>query len=352
LFCFCGSLPVFPCTTFILQGGGNRIYFGRNLDWDWDAGMVFVNPRHVQKRAFVAAENAAKWTSKYGSVTFNQLGRELPFGGMNEAGLVVENMWLDDTQYPPVDSRPEINMLQWIQYQLDNYSTVKEVIESEKKIRLENTPVRARIHYLICDARGNSAIIEFLNGSMKVHSGKDLRYAALANDTYEKSAANFRADASRGDLTKPLANTDSVPRFCRAAARAKAFKASKNPAQNVAYAFDTLNQVRQGNYTAWQMVYDVAARQIHFRTRSNQQDRRVDLKPLNFDCNRPIQFADIQSNAATNGAIEFHDCVEADHRKYLDKFYAQESLKQTVGDLTPMIEPFLFTLRSYKCSDQ
>src|SRR6266566_3100326 len=134
------NLPAFSCTTFVLESG-KRVYLGKNLDWDWDDGIVLVNQRNVQKRAFVAAENAATWTSKYGSVTFNQFGREMPFGGMNEAGLVVENMWLDDTKYPSVDTRPEINLLQWIQYQLDNYSTVQQVIESDKKLRLENTPV-------------------------------------------------------------------------------------------------------------------------------------------------------------------------------------------------------------------
>src|ERR1051325_5244663 len=181
-----GSLPAFACTTFVLEGG-NRIYLGRNLDWDWEDGIVVVNQRNVQKRAFVMSTNAVKWISKFGSVTFDQFGRELPFGGMNEAGLVVENMWLDETQYPKTDARPEINMLQWIQYQLDNFSTVQQVIESDKKIRLENTPVRARIHYLVCDAQGDSATIEFLNGEMKVHHGKELPYRALANDPYEPS---------------------------------------------------------------------------------------------------------------------------------------------------------------------
>jgi len=30
-----------------------------------------------------------------GSVTFNQVGRDLPYGGINEAGLVVEHMTLE-----------------------------------------------------------------------------------------------------------------------------------------------------------------------------------------------------------------------------------------------------------------
>jgi len=290
--------------------------------------------------------------SKYGSVTFNQFGREMPFGGMNEAGLVIENMWLDDTLFPAVDARPEVNMLQWIQYQLDNYSSVKEVIESDKKIRLENTPARARIHYLICDARGNSAAIEFLNGSMQVHRGKDFPYHALANTTYEKSAAALRDDASRIEVGKPLAHTDSISRFCRAAGRVKAFELSKNPTQDVAYAFETLNQVRQGDYTVWQIVYDISSRQIYFHTRNNTRDHRIDLKSLDFGCNRPVEFADIQSDASALEVVEFHKLAEADHRKYLDNFYGQDSLKRALGDLTPLVEPLLLTVRSYKCAAQ
>jgi len=314
--------------------------------------MLFVNPKHVRKRAFVGAENAAKWTSKYGSVTFNQFGREMPFGGMNEAGLVVENMWLDGTIYPAADARPEINMSQWIQYQLDNCRTVAEVIATDKQVRLENTPIRARIHYLVCDATGDAATIEFLDGKMRVHQGKDLPYRALANDPYALSEHHLRTNPAKGDLSNPRPQTGSLDRFCRAAARAQAFKPAKEPARDLAYAFATLDQVKQGNYTVWQMVYDVPARQIHFRTRSNPQIRRVDLKTLNFACNRPIQYADIHSPAAADGWMEFHDLAEKTLRDYLTRFSAQESLKQTVGDLSMMMEPLLATLRTYKCVEQ
>ena len=351
LFCWCFSLTVFPCTTFVMQGDG-RIYFGRNLDWDWEDGMVFVNQRNVQKRAFVVAENAVKWKSKYGSVTFNQLGREMPFGGMNESGLVVENMWLSGTKYPEPDTRPEINMTQWIQYQLDNCRTVEEVLATDKQIRLENTPIRARIHYLVCDASGDTATIEFLEGKMRVHRGKDLNNRALANDPYEPSARYLKSGPPSGDLSKPLAKTDSLDRFCRAAARSSAFKPAKDATQDVAYAFETLDQVKQGSYTVWQMVYDVPARQIHFRTQTNPQIRRLDLKSLNFDCNRPVQCVNIQSNSVSAGVLPFHNFDEAAHRNYLIQFAGQDSFKQQVGDLALMIEPFLATIQGYKCADQ
>ena len=81
-------------------------------------------------------DKPATWVSKYASVTFTQLGLGTPFSGMNEKGLVIEELWLDVTQHPPIDNRPTIPSLQWPQYQLDNYSTVCQVIMNAKKLRV------------------------------------------------------------------------------------------------------------------------------------------------------------------------------------------------------------------------
>lgn len=327
--------------------GGHRVYLGRNLDWNWESGMVFVNPRNIHKTALVLnIQNAATWTSKYGSVTFNQFGRELPFGGMNEAGLVVECMWLDGTQYPQPDARPEIDMLQWIQYQLDNCSTVAELIASDKKIRLEDTPIRARIHYLVCDAKGDCATIEFLDGKMRVHRGKELPYHALANDTYSSEAAYLQAHPQHDDAT-PLADTDSIPRFCRAATRAADFRPAKNPEHDIAYAFNTLNQVRQGNFTVWQIVYDASDRKIYWRTLSNPRRRCLDFKTVDFAPNQPVRCADIQSNTSLSDTLKFQDWTEASEREYATRFFNQKSFKHVVGDISWMIEPILLLLRTY-----
>jgi hypothetical protein len=40
-------------------------------------------------------------------------------GGINEAGLAVELMWLDDAEYPADPRIPSFGTLEWIQYQLD-----------------------------------------------------------------------------------------------------------------------------------------------------------------------------------------------------------------------------------------
>ena len=148
------------CTTFLLSKDG-KLMFGRNYDWITGAGIVNTNQRGLFKTTAEKNQKTMSWVSLYGSITFNQYGKEFPTGGMNEKGLVVELMWLDGTKYPATDQRPAVGVLQWIQYQLDMHATVDDIINSDKKIRIsdEATP----LHFLIADAKGNAATIEFLH---------------------------------------------------------------------------------------------------------------------------------------------------------------------------------------------
>ena len=103
------------CSTFLLSKDG-QLVFGRNYDWVTGNGMLVTNAKGLKKTALLQGnEKPVSWVSKWGSITFNQYGKEFPHGGMNEAGLVVELMWLDGTAYPAEDSRPALNELQWIQ---------------------------------------------------------------------------------------------------------------------------------------------------------------------------------------------------------------------------------------------
>jgi len=80
------------CTTFLINYNG-QLVFGRNYDWVSGNGMVCTNQRELVKTSFQNPDgNTITWTSKYGSITFNQFGKEFPTGGMNEMGLVVELM--------------------------------------------------------------------------------------------------------------------------------------------------------------------------------------------------------------------------------------------------------------------
>jgi choloylglycine hydrolase len=137
---------------------------GKSYDWSLGHGAVVANPRGLAKRALVSArgERPAEWVGRYASVTFNQYGREFPNGGMNEAGLVVEIMWLASSRTPPRDGRPVVNELQFIQYLLDTSATVDDVLRAATAVRV--VPVHAKVHYLACDRHGACAALEHIGG--------------------------------------------------------------------------------------------------------------------------------------------------------------------------------------------
>src|SRR4249920_2118004 len=106
------TFPAFSCTTFFINRNGQLI-FGRNYDWVAGQGMVNTNLRGLAKTSLTTPDGKTiSWVSKFGSLTFNQYGKEFPTGGMNEKGLVVELMWLDETKYPAADKRPAIGVMQ------------------------------------------------------------------------------------------------------------------------------------------------------------------------------------------------------------------------------------------------
>ena len=249
------------CTTFCTRG-----LFGRSYDFEIGYGMVMANKRGVRKTAQTA--KPASWTSRFGSVTFNQYGRDSATGGMNEKGLVVELMWLDGTRYPAADARGETGTLEWIQYQLDTASSVAEVIASDKRVRIAADS--APLHYLIADASGDTAAIEFLGGKMVVHRGANV----LANDPYENSLATMKGGAR--------------DRFARATH-------GLSSATSVTGAFALLDNVRQPQ-TQWQVVYDIRNRAIHWRTAVNRKPRSVKMSTFDFSCGTPVQVADVDSD--------------------------------------------------------
>ena len=211
------------CTAFLQDGA---LIAGKNLDWMLDQGLLMVNKKGVPKRAMVLdpREKTAQWVSQYGSVTFNQYGREMPMGGMNEAGLVVESLMLFGTRNPTPDERP--GLIAWAQYQLDNCRTVAEVVATDAKIRVSPT-MPMPLHFFVCDRQGTAAVIEFLDGKLVCHTGDKLPHKLITNNTCDESLAYLGQHAGFGG-SKPIQRTsqDSLDRFVIAADRIKTYHAS------------------------------------------------------------------------------------------------------------------------------
>src|SRR6185295_17142242 len=306
------ALPGHACTTFCLRDSG-RVVFGKNYDWTVGEGLLIVNPRGLARTAD-SGDRPARWTAKYGSVTFNQYGRDFPSGGMNEAGLAIELMWLDGSRYPAPDARPTVDVLQWIQYQLDLSATVAEVLASDAKIRIS---VGAPLHYLVADRTGKVATVEFLNGRMVAHGGERLPVAALTNSSYE---ASLRYDRDLGGRPAPQ-DGQSLSRFARTADRVRDFAASPSAKKDaIAYAFETLDQAAQPS-TRWNLVYELDRLRVHFRTWNQRKIRDLNFADLDFRCSQPVRMLDLAADAAGDVAKRLVPYDRRVNRKILEIAY-------------------------------
>ncbi len=274
---------VYACTTFCINKNG-QIVFGRNYDWVTGAGIVNTNQRGLFKTSMKMGDgNTASWISRYGSITFNQYGKEFPTGGMNEKGLVVELMWLDGTVYPASDARPAVGVLQWIQYQLDNSATTAELIASDMRLRIseKGTP----IHYLVADASGNVAAIEFLDGKMVVHKEESLPFPVLTNDTYASSVKTAKSLLGKNVSLQ----NNSLDRFVKACNMVKQFNSTANNMPVTDYAFSILDKVVQGDFTKWSIVYDISNKTIHFKTEDNRNVKTIRFAAFDLACSQPAK---------------------------------------------------------------
>ena len=301
--------PVLACTTFCTTGNG-EVLFGRNYDFEIGQGYVMTNARGAAK---TSVAGTLRWTSRFASVTFNQWGREFPMDGMNEAGLVIALMWLDGTVYPR-DERPALRVLEWIQYGLDNYSTVEELLANVEKTRIAGG---APLHYLVGDAKGDAATIEYLGGRLVVHRGKTLPVRVLANDTYQRSKAYL----DRLYVT-PEGN-GSLDRFARAA-----MMIGEGP-MNTDRAFEILAAVAQPGWTRWSVVYDSKRREISWISDRNAKRRTIRMNALKLGCGAEAKMLDIHAPVSGDVTARLEPWSAQKNRELVVRSYATTSFTKS-----------------------
>ena len=281
-----------PCTAFALRDG-RKIVVGKNLDWPVGEGFVVVNKRNISKTALVdSSDTPLKWISKYGSITFNQFGLEFPLGGMNEAGLVIEELSSPLSVYPPPDGRPVVNEFQWIQYHLDRHASVKELLESDEQIRVSRQWFD--LHYLVYDRSGHVAVVEFLDGKYTAYTADDVPVEVLSNNTYAESIRYLKLHQGYGGGHPIRYGTGSTQRFLLAASLIDNYSAELL-GQAVEYAFTILDSVRQHD-TQWRIVYDIQRRMIHWKRKGRDQILHIDINRFNYNCAEPPQVFEIFSS--------------------------------------------------------
>jgi hypothetical protein len=314
------QIPAFACSAFLLKGDSYQVV-GFNENWSYLPGMVVVNKRGLVKHNLswsdlVAARPSSphlSWTAKYGSVTFNFFGIDLPCYGMNEAGLFVAELALDKTDTLADSSRPRMFWAQWIQFQLDNYDTVEAVVQHLSEApRIDWWPHFEGSHFFVTDAQGRTAAIEFIDGRLAVSTAARMPQPILCNTRYQDDLTALGKYQGFGGDT--LFNSNSIPwksRFITIAHRLKEYRPETGTPSD--FAWKLLDDVRAG---ICQVVADECSRRLEFRSRASGRIKSISLANCDFSANSPIRYIDIHINFKGNVAPRLADWTPQINRAY------------------------------------
>jgi choloylglycine hydrolase len=289
------------CSEIFISSTGKVNVSARNFDFFTAGdGIVRFSPAGTAGQAQFTPQNCQplKWTSKYASVTFNLTvpKTKLPddgeyeagVDGMNQAGLKAGTYFLASSVFPDNEVRTTIDIGSLMQYLLDNFKNVDEAIAdlSGNRYRITSTPtglVEIKLHLFLHDVTGASAIVEFIDGKIKVTGNPEI--PVLTNSTYGESVEHLKLyDGFGGNLVIP-GTVDSYDRFVRGVYYWKNLPAPENPIQGVNYGFAAIQLLTESpgfshSGTRWTIVTDLDNQKIYFRTLNNPMVASIDLKKL------------------------------------------------------------------------
>jgi choloylglycine hydrolase len=233
------------CTRVLWNDNRLAVLVGRTMDWpESTEPMLIVLPRGMRRDGgrlageVLVADNAAMWTSKYGSLVTTIYGIGTA-DGFNERGLAGHMLYLTATDYGMRDAAiPGVQAGLWLQFVLDNTATVAEALaalETMQPVMVEAHGRKAAVHLALEDAGGDSAVIEYIEGKPVIHHGRE--YQIMTNDpTYDEQLALLaEQDFSKPTRDMPLpGNVNAKDRFQRSAYYMAMLPEPKNEREAVA----------------------------------------------------------------------------------------------------------------------
>ncbi|MFI5837248.1 linear amide C-N hydrolase [Micromonospora sp. NPDC051300] len=204
-----GSTPPSPfgCSLFAAVADRDRPLFARNFDWDRNPALV-LRTDPPDGHASISLVDIS-----YLGVAADPTGDRrlldaplLPFDGMNERGLAVGLAADDGARAEPVPGRPTVGSVRILRLVLDSAATVDEALAVFGRYNLDfdgGPP----LHYLLADATGASAVVEFVDGTLKVDRRKGPWQALTNVPAVGVPERDLRQDHRYGVLAKELDRT-------------------------------------------------------------------------------------------------------------------------------------------------
>lgn len=303
----CALLPrAAACTRVVYLGPEARVLTARSMDWKEDIGTnLWILPRGVE-RSGEAGPDSIRWTARYGSVVASAYDIASS-DGVNEAGLSANLLWLVESGYPePAPGRPALAVSLWAQYALDRFATVAEAVEhlstepfAVVTNNLPGTSRLATLHLSLSDASGDSAILEYVQGRLVVHHGR--QYQVMTNSpVFDQQLALHEYWRQIGGTVMLPGTNRAADRYARAMFYINAIPQVEDRVQATASVFSVIrnasvpfgiNTPEEPNIssTRWRTVVDHKDRLYYFESAVSPSIFWVDLAKLDFAAGAPTR---------------------------------------------------------------
>ena len=324
------------CTRVVWPDANGSVIVGRNMDFHMDLlTNLWKFPRGVERKDGVAG--ALTWKAKYGSIVATAFDL-IATDGMNEEGFAGHILWLAESHYgKPEASATQLSQAVWLQYYLDNFATVAEAVQwtqdSGVQIAQLFDPTGhlvPTLHLAINDATGDSAIIEYVDGTPSVYHSRD--YKVMTNSpTFDQQLELVKQIEGLGG-DKPLpGSTLASDRFARASFYVEHQVQPKTQIDAIAAMFSIIRNAAQpfrtpepgkpdASQTIWQVVLDLTNKRYVFESTTRPNIVWVDLADMDFSEGSGSTRLDLVSRMALAGGLAGN--VSAEFQE-VDRFAAE-----------------------------
>jgi hypothetical protein len=166
--------PQWACSVFSARNEKGTPLLGRNFDWGGHTALLlFTDPPDGYRSVSLVPLGDLVYPPSFFKPPYfiHRIFPILnaprdPSDGMNECGLAIGLMGIPNSEGSHDPQKITITTIDAIRLVLDYAKDVEEAITLLKKYNIIFQ--KPGLHYLIVDATGNSAVIEFLNGKMEV----------------------------------------------------------------------------------------------------------------------------------------------------------------------------------------
>lgn len=204
------------CSAFIAKAPTEEYLFGRNFDYHPSTAMlVKTNPKDGYRSISMVnlthiGFDENRQPDSFANKIFTLAAPYIPLDGMNEKGFAIgvlvvkEQVVHQNTGKTPITTTSAIRLL------LDKAADVDEAIAILESYDM-NSSGDTGYHFFLADAKGNSAVVEYIENEMKVvRNTKENPYLATTNFTLSTKEQNGGGKDRYEIIQKGITKTSGI----------------------------------------------------------------------------------------------------------------------------------------------